>query len=110
MRDLRLEKGLSLANLQQAGGLTPSQMSSAERGRVLITMGTVVSVAKALGIPPYLLLALSGDDPLTAVLEEIRQAWAGEMRRAGEDLLARVDERGDGGHGPKGGSKRPPLA
>jgi hypothetical protein len=50
MRDLRLERGLSLASLREAGGLTPSQMSSAERGRVRVTMGTVVAVARALDV------------------------------------------------------------
>jgi transcriptional regulator with XRE-family HTH domain len=82
MRDLRLEQKKSLAQMQQCGGLTPSQMSSVERGRVQVTLGTVVAVAKALEMPPFMLLLLPDEDPLSAVLEEIRQAYAGDWRRA----------------------------
>lgn len=82
MRDLRLEKKMSLAQLQAKGGLTPSQMSSVERGRVQVTLGTVISVARALGMPTFMMLLLPDEDPLSAVLEEIRQAYGGDFRRA----------------------------
>lgn len=82
MRDLRLEKRMSLAQMQQRGGLTPSQMSSVERGRVQVTLGTVVSVAMALEMPTFMVLLLPDEDPLSAVLEEIRQAYGGDWRRA----------------------------
>ncbi len=92
MRDLRLERGMSLASLREAGGLTPSQMSSAERGRVRVTMGTVVAVARALHVPAFVLMAFPDEDPLSAVLEEIRQAYGGDMRRA----TAAIEERAGG--------------
>lgn len=82
MRDLRLEKKMSLVKMQQSGGLTPSQMSSIERGHVQVTLGTVVSVAKALEMPTFMVLLLPDEDPLSAVLEEIRQAYGGDWRRA----------------------------
>jgi transcriptional regulator with XRE-family HTH domain len=90
MRDLRLERGLSLASLRQAGGLTPSQMSSAERGRVQVTMGTVAAVAKALGMPAFVLMAFPDEDPLSKVLEEIRQAYGGDLAEASSDLGRRL--------------------
>ncbi len=82
MRDLRLERKMSLAQLQKLGGLTPSQMSSVERGRVQVTLGTVVAVAKALEMPTFMVLLLPDEDSLSAVLEEIRQAYGGDWRRA----------------------------
>lgn len=82
MRDLRLERKMSLARLQQQGGLTPSQMSSVERGRVQVTLGTVSAVANALGMPTFMVLLLPDEDPMSAVLEEIRQAYGGDWRRA----------------------------
>jgi len=97
MRDLRLERGMSLASLREAGGLTPSQMSSAERGRVRVTMGTVVAVARALDVPPFVLMAFPDEDPLSAVLEEIRQAYGGDMRR----VSAVIEERASGRLGKK---------
>jgi transcriptional regulator with XRE-family HTH domain len=82
MRDLRLERQMSLAQMQKRGGLTPSQMSSVERGRVQVTLGTVVAVAKALEMPTFMVLLLPDEDSLSAVLEEIRQAYGGDWRRA----------------------------
>jgi transcriptional regulator with XRE-family HTH domain len=82
MRDLRLEQKMSLAHMQRLGGLTPSQMSSVERGRVQVTLGTVVAVAKALEMPTFMVLLLPDEDSLSAVLEEIRQAYGGDWRRA----------------------------
>jgi transcriptional regulator with XRE-family HTH domain len=82
MRDLRLEQQMSLARMQVCGGLTPSQMSSVERGRVQVTLGTVVAVAKSLGMPTFMVLLLPDEDALSAVLEEIRQAYGGDWRRA----------------------------
>lgn len=82
MRDLRLERQMSLVKLQQSGGLTPSQMSSVERGHVQVTLGTVVLVAAALELPTFMMLLLPDEDPLSAVLEEIRQAYGGDWRRA----------------------------
>ncbi len=82
MRDLRLERQMSLVHMQKCGGLTPSQMSSVERGRVQVTLGTVVSVAKALEMPTFMVLLLPDEDSLSAVLEEIRQAYGGDWRRA----------------------------
>jgi transcriptional regulator with XRE-family HTH domain len=82
MRDLRLERQMSLARLQQCGGLTPSQMSSVERGLVQVNLGTVSAVANALGMPTFMLLLLPDEDPMSAVLEEIRQAYGGDWRRA----------------------------
>lgn len=82
MRDLRLEQKMSLVQLQRAGGLTPSQMSSIERGYVQMTLGTVVSVAAALQMPTFMLLLLPDEDPLSAVIEEIRQAYGGDWQRA----------------------------
>ena len=92
MRDLRLEQGLSLADLHDAGGLTPSQMSSAERGRVGVTMRTIVSVGRALGLPPFLLMVFPDDDALAAVLEEIRQAYGGDLARMTETIERTLGE------------------
>jgi transcriptional regulator with XRE-family HTH domain len=54
MRDLRLEKGLSLAMMRQRGGLPQSHASTAERGLVSVTLGTLVQVAEALDVPLFL--------------------------------------------------------
>jgi transcriptional regulator with XRE-family HTH domain len=94
MRDLRLERQLSLAGLRQVGGLTPSQMSSAERGLVQVTMGTVAAVARALGLPVFFLMLFPEEDPLAAVLEEIRRRYGADLPKASRILLQRLFPRG----------------
>lgn len=86
LRDLRLERGLSLVELQRTGGVTPSQMSSVERGLALVTAGTLSSVSKAIDYPPFVAMAIPEMDAISAVLEEIRQAYDGDLRRAAADI------------------------
>ena len=65
MRDFRLERGLSLAQLYTRGGPTPSQMSSIERGKVDFTTDTIRCVAAGLGVRPWQLL--TDDDELASL-------------------------------------------
>ncbi len=86
IRDLRQERGLSLAALADASGLSKGHMSSVERGLVLITVGTVVAAAKALNVPPFVLVMFPEEDPLAAVLEHVRTAEGGDTDKAAVTL------------------------
>jgi len=81
IRDLRQERGLSLAALADSSGLSKGHMSSVERGLVLITVGTVVAAAKALNVPPFLLLMFPEEDQLAAILEHIRAGEGGDTEK-----------------------------
>lgn len=81
IRDLRQERGLSLAALADSSGLSKGHMSSVERGLVLITVGTVVAAAKALNVPPFLLLMFPEEDQLAAILEHIRAGEGGDPEK-----------------------------
>ncbi|TKC97930.1 helix-turn-helix domain-containing protein [Polyangium fumosum] len=98
IRDLRQERGMSLAALADESGLSKGHMSSVERGLVLITVGTVVSAAKALGVPPFVLLMFPEEEPLAAVVEHVRASEGGDTDKAAAALRKLV-------FGPNG---RPP--
>lgn len=52
MKDLRLSRGMTLAQLGKLTGLSVSSLSQVERGLVSPTIRTVYSVATALDVPP----------------------------------------------------------
>lgn len=56
IRDLRLEKGFSLNTFHKAGGPTQSTMSAIENGKSGFDVGTLLQIAKALGVLPSALL------------------------------------------------------
>lgn len=86
IRELRLERGMSLAALADAAGLSKGHMSSVERGLVLITVGTVVATARALEVPPFVLAMFPSEEPLSAVIEHIRSAEGGDTNKAAGKL------------------------
>jgi transcriptional regulator with XRE-family HTH domain len=86
IRELRLERGMSLAALADAAGLSKGHMSSVERGLVLITVTTVDATAKALGVPPFVLTMFPEEEPLSAVIEYIRAAEGGDIDKAASKL------------------------
>ncbi|HRI63861.1 MAG TPA: helix-turn-helix transcriptional regulator [Polyangium sp.] len=86
IRELRIERGMSLAALANAAGLSKGHMSSVERGLVLITVGTVVSTAKALGVPPFVLTMFPDEEPLSAVIEHVRSTRGGDTTKAASKL------------------------
>ncbi len=86
IRELRLERGMSLADLADAAGLSKGHMSSVERGLVLITVGTVVATARALGVPPFVLAMFPDEDPLSTVIEHIRSVEGGDTNKAAGKL------------------------
>jgi len=86
IRELRLERGMSLAALADAAGLSKGHMSSVERGLVLITVGTVVATARALEVPPFVLAMFPGEEPLSAVIEHVRSVEGGDTNKAAGKL------------------------
>ncbi len=99
IRDLRQERGMSLAALADESGLSKGHMSSVERGLVLITVGTVVSAAKALSVPPFVLLMFPEEEPLAAVVEHVRVNEGGDTDKAAAALRKLVF--GQNGRAPK---------
>jgi transcriptional regulator with XRE-family HTH domain len=86
IRELRLERGMSLAALADAAGLSKGHMSSVERGLVLINVATIVATAKALAVPPFVLAMFPDEEPLSAVIEHVRSSEGGDTIKAAGKL------------------------
>ncbi len=86
IRELRQERGMSLAALAKAAGLSRGHMSSVERGLVLITVSTVVATARALAVPPFVLAMFPDEEPLSAVIEHVRSSEGGDTNKAAGKL------------------------
>jgi transcriptional regulator with XRE-family HTH domain len=63
LRRLRIKRGWTQEYLAEATGLDLSYAQRVERGQVNVTLGTLVTFADALGVPPALLLK-PGKPPL----------------------------------------------
>jgi transcriptional regulator with XRE-family HTH domain len=100
VRELRREKNLSIARLAKASGLSKGHVSNMEHGLVLMTVGTIVAIAKGLDIPPFLLILFPDEDPFGALLERVRIEQRGDPERTAHVLRRMVFGRG--------GPKRPP--
>ena len=86
IRELRLERGMTLAALAHAAGLSRGHMSSVERGLVLINVGTIVATARALAVPPFVLAMFPNEEPLSAVIEHVRSSEGGDTTKAAGKL------------------------
>jgi transcriptional regulator with XRE-family HTH domain len=85
VRDLRLERGLSLAMIEQRSGVYASSVSRLENGRVNATLDTLEAVARALDVELFDLLNV-GQGVRAAVIDATRTM----TRRTIKGLLAKV--------------------
>jgi transcriptional regulator with XRE-family HTH domain len=81
IRALREERGLSLSKLGQTSGVSKGSLSGIERGLVLITIATLDSIARALGMSAAEILAHPDDGPLEALLDHFRRLPEDERER-----------------------------
>jgi len=63
IRDLRLEKGKSLAALAEASDVSTGHLSNIERGSVVMNVGTLGRIARGLGVEMQKLVKGLEDEP-----------------------------------------------
>jgi transcriptional regulator with XRE-family HTH domain len=85
IRALRMERGMSMAAMAEAAGVSKGHVTNIERGLAQTTVGTLVATGRALGLAPSLLLVFPGEEPLGSVLEHLRVS---EDAAAEQALLA----------------------
>ncbi len=73
MRDLRIELGMSLGQLERKTGITKGHLSTIEQGFASITIETILRIAAGLELSPTMLLAFPDEDELAAIVDLIRQ-------------------------------------
>jgi transcriptional regulator with XRE-family HTH domain len=86
LRDLRLERNMSLAELADAADLSKGHLSSVEHGLAAITVQTVSRLAKGLGVSALYLLTFPDDDERDQIAELVRKLPATEVTRLRREL------------------------
>lgn len=86
IRRLRKEKQMSLQQLARASGLSRGHLSDIERGKVIMTVGTLGSVAGALEVPAFILCLIPKDEPGVLVMEEVLVMADGDPKKAAKAL------------------------
>lgn len=92
LRELRLERNMSLGDLADAAEVSKGHLSSIEHGLAAITIQTISRLAKGLGLPPFYLLASPGDDDRDQVAELVRKLPAHEIVKLRRELVKSAKE------------------
>lgn len=93
IRELRLERNMSLADLADAGALSKGHLSSVEHGLAAITIGTIQRIAQAFDLPPLYLLAFAAEDEYAKVAELLRDLPVAEVKKVRRQLQAQVGKK-----------------
>ena len=86
IRDLRLERNMSLADLADVSEISKGHLSSIEHGLAAITIQTISRLAKGLELPPLYILAAPADSECEQVVEMVRKLPAAEVVKLRREL------------------------
>lgn len=92
LRELRLERNMSMAELADAAELSKGHLSSVEHGLAAITVQTISRLAKGLDVSSLYLLTFPDEDDCAAVAELIRKLPAPELAKLRRDLTKLVKD------------------
>ncbi len=92
LRELRLERNMSLGDLSDAAEVSKGHLSSIEHGLAAITVQTISRLAKGLNMPPFYLLASPGDDDRDQIAELVRKLPAQEIVKLRRELVKAAKE------------------
>jgi transcriptional regulator with XRE-family HTH domain len=93
IRELRHERGMSLANLADASELSKGHLSSVEHGLAAITIQTIERLANGFGVPPLYLLTFAGEDERAHTAELLRHMSLEQVRKLRRELQQRLGIR-----------------
>lgn len=93
IRQLRKERKMSLNELARASGLSRGHLSDLEHGKVVMTIGTLASLAGGLETPPYIICLVPKNDPDSAVVEQVLATEGGDRKKAAKTIRAATFER-----------------
>ncbi len=96
IRQLREERKMSLIELSRLSGISRGHLSDIEHGKVVMTMATLGSLARALQLPPFVICLVPKDDPEVAVIGEALAAAGGDPQKAAAEIravLLKLDEQ-----------------
>jgi transcriptional regulator with XRE-family HTH domain len=90
IRELRAERGMSLADLADASELSKGHLSSVEHGLAAITIQTISRLAKGLGVPALYILTFQADDERAHTAELVRKLPADQVRKLRRQLQVQL--------------------
>jgi transcriptional regulator with XRE-family HTH domain len=90
IRALRVERGLSLEDVANAGQISKGHLSSVEHGLAAITVETMMRIAQGLDVLPMDLLAFPEEHERARIGEIVRQMHRKELPKVRRELAARV--------------------
>lgn len=90
IRELRAERGMSLAELADASELSKGHLSSVEHGLAAITIQTISRLAKGLNLPALYILTFKSDDERAHAAELVRQLPADQVRKLRRQLQVQL--------------------
>lgn len=94
IRQLRAEKKMSMLELSRRSGISRGHLSDIERGKVVINIGTLESLAGALQVPPFVICLVPKDEPVAAVIGAVLAAVEGDSEKAAEEIRAAMQQVG----------------
>jgi transcriptional regulator with XRE-family HTH domain len=92
LRELRLERNMSLAQLADVAKLSKGHLSSVEHGLAAITVQTISRLAKGLDVPALYLLTFPADDERDKIAEMVRKLPAPEVTKLRRELTKTAKE------------------
>jgi len=90
IRELRLERNMSLAELADISGLSKGHLSSVEHGLAAITIQTIDRLAKGLELSALYVLTFAADDERAQVAELVRKLPAADVKKLRRELSKSV--------------------
>jgi transcriptional regulator with XRE-family HTH domain len=90
IRELRLERNMSLAELADISGLSKGHLSSVEHGLAAITIQTIDRLAKGLELSALYILTFAADDERAQVAELVRKLPAADVKKLRRELAKSV--------------------
>lgn len=93
IRELRLERNMSLADLAAASELSKGHLSSVEHGLAAITIGTIQRLARGFDLPPLYILAFAAEDEYSKIVELLRALPVAEVKKVRRQLQAQAGKK-----------------
>jgi transcriptional regulator with XRE-family HTH domain len=90
IRELRLERSMSLAELADISGLSKGHLSSVEHGLAAITIQTIDRLAKGLELSALYILTFAADDERAHVAELVRKLPVADVKKLRRELAKLV--------------------
>jgi transcriptional regulator with XRE-family HTH domain len=89
IRELRLARNMSLADVANAANLSKGHLSSVEHGLAAINIETIERLARGLSLPPMYIFVFVEEDERARIADLIRDFPKGDLARLRREIQAR---------------------